>query len=59
MLNKLDIRRVDQAIKFVESGAFKHIGEDTNDDVVTILAVLYDYRRELMRTDRRQNVISQ
>lgn len=59
MLNKLDIRRVEHAIKFVESGAFKHVGEVTNDDVVTILAILYDYRRELTRQDRSQYVISQ
>lgn len=59
MLNRMDIRRIDQAIKFIESGAFKHVGEETNDDVVTVLAVLYDYRRELTRPERRQNVISQ
>ena len=59
MLNKLDIRRVESAIKFMESGAFKHVGEKTSDDVVTILAVLYDYRRELTNPDRRQRVISQ
>lgn len=59
MLNRMDIRRIDKAIKFIESGAFKHVGEETNDDVVTVLAVLYDYRRELTRPERRQNVISQ
>lgn len=59
MLNKLDIRRVESAIKFVEAGAFNHVGEVTNDDVVTILAVLYDYRRELTKPERRQHVISQ
>lgn len=59
MLNKLSIRRVESAIKFIESGAFKHVGEETSDDIVTILAVLYDYRRELMKGERRQNVISQ
>lgn len=59
MLNRMDIRRIDHAIKFMESGAFKHVGEETNDDVVTVLAVLYDYRRELTRPERRQNVISQ
>lgn len=59
MLNKLSIRRIESAIKFIESGAFKHVGEETSDDIVTILAVLYDYRRELMKGNRRQNVISQ
>lgn len=59
MLNKLSIRRIESAIKFIESGAFKHVGEETSDDIVTILAVLYDYRRELMKGERRQNVISQ
>lgn len=59
MLNKLSIRRIESAIKFIESGAFKHVGEETSDDIVTILAVLYDYRRELMRGERIQNVISQ
>ena len=59
MLNKLSIRRIESAIKFIESGAFKHVGEETSDDIVTILAVLYDYRRELMKGERKQNVISQ
>ncbi len=59
MLNKLSIRRIESAIKFIESGAFKHVGEETSDDIVTILAVLYDYRRELMKGERIQNVISQ
>ena len=59
MLNKLDIRRINSAIKFIESGAFKHVGENTSDDIVTILAVLYDYRRELMSPERKQRVISQ
>lgn len=59
MLNRLDIRRVNSAIKFMESGAFKHVGEKTSDDVVTILAVLYDYRREITKPERKQHVISQ
>ena len=59
MLNRLDIRRVNSAIKFMETGAFKHVGDKTSDDVVTILAVLYDYRRELTRTERTQHVVSQ
>ena len=59
MLNRLDVRRVERAIKFMESGSFRHVGEETNDEVVTILAILYDYRRELTRPERRQNVISQ
>ena len=59
MLNRLDIRRINSAIKFMETGAFKHVGDKTSDDVVTILAVLYDYRRELTRTERKQHVISQ
>lgn len=53
MLNRMDIRRIDHAIKFIESGAFKHVGEETSDEVVTILAILYDYRREITRPERR------
>ena len=59
MLNRMDIKRVDSAVKFMESGAFKHIGTESSDDVATILAILYDYRRELIRGERKQNVISQ
>ena len=59
MLNRLDKNRVERAIKFMESVAFKHVGEETSDEVVTILAILYDYRRELTKPDRRQNVVSQ
>lgn len=59
MLNKLSLRRIESAIKFIESGAFKHVGEDTSDDIVTILAVLYDYRRDLIKGERKQHVISQ
>ena len=59
MLNRLDENRVERAIKFMESGSFKHVGEETSDEVVTILAILYDYRRELTKPDRRQNVVSQ
>lgn len=59
MLNRLDKNRVELAIKFMESGAFKHVGEETSNEVVTILAILYDYRRELSKPERRQNVISQ
>lgn len=59
MLNRLDVKRVDRAIKFMESGAFKHVGEETGDEVVTILAILDDYRRELSKPDRRQKVVSQ
>lgn len=59
MLNRMDVNRVDRAIEFMENGAFKHVGEKTSDEVVTILAVLYDYRRELTRPERKQYVISQ
>ena len=60
MLNRLDENRVERAIKFMESGAFKHVGEETNDEVVTILEILYDYRREITRPERRPpRVISQ
>lgn len=60
MLNRLDENRVERAIKFMESGAFKRVGEETNDEVVTILAILYDYRREITRPERRPpRVISQ
>lgn len=59
MLNRLDKNRVERAIKFMESGAFKHVGEETSNEVVTILAILYDYRRELSKPDRRQKVVSQ
>ena len=60
MLNRLDENRVERAIKFMESGAFKHVGEETRDEVVAILAILYDYRRDITRTERRPpHVISQ
>lgn len=59
MLNRISVRRLESAIKFMESGAFKHVGEETSDDVVTILAVLYDYRRELTNIERRQRLVSQ
>ena len=59
MLNRISARRIESAIKFMESGAFKHVGEETSDDVVTILAILYDYRRELTNPTRRQRVVSQ
>ena len=59
MLNRIGKNRVERAIKFMESGAFKHVGEETSDEVVTILAILYDYRRELARPKRRQKVVSQ
>lgn len=59
MLNRMDISRVDSAVKFMESGAFQHIGTKSSDDVATILAILYDYRRELMKGERKQRVISQ
>lgn len=55
----MDIKRVDRAVKFMESGAFKHVGTESSDDVATILAILYDYRRELINGERKQNVISQ
>lgn len=60
MLNRLDKNRVDRAIKFMESGASKHVGEETSDEVVTILAILYDYRREITSRERRPpRVVSQ
>lgn len=60
MLNRLDKNRVERAIKFMESGACRHVGEETSDEVVTILAILYDYRREITRPERRPpRVISQ
>lgn len=59
MLNRLDKNRVERAIKFMESGAFKNVGEETSDEVVTILSILYDYRRELARPERRHKVVSQ
>lgn len=59
MLNRISVRRLESAIKFMESGAFKHVGEETSDDVVTILAVLYDYRRELTNIERRHCLVSQ
>lgn len=59
MLNRISVKRLESAIKFMESGAFKHVGEETSDDVVTILAVLYDYRRELTNIERRQRLVSQ
>ena len=59
MLNRISARRIESAIKFMESGAFKHVDGETSDDVVTILAILYDYRRELANTERRQRIVSQ
>ena len=60
MLNRLDKNRVERAIKFMESGAFRHVGDEMSDEVVTILAILYDYRREITRPERRPpRVISQ
>ncbi|MBO5969268.1 MAG: hypothetical protein J6S14_12310 [Clostridia bacterium] len=59
MLNRMDAGRLDRAIKFMESGAFAHVGTETSDEVATILAVLYDYRREITRGERKQRVISQ
>lgn len=45
MLNKIDVKRVDAAIKYVEKISFDHL----NDEICTTLAVLYDYRRELSK----------
>ena len=59
MLNRISVGRLESAIRFMESGAFKHVGEETSDDVVTILAVLYDYRREPTNIERRQRLVSQ
>lgn len=59
MLNRIDKNRVERAIKFMESGDFKHVSEETSDEVVTILAILYDYRREITRPERRQKIVSQ
>lgn len=59
MLNRMDINRVERAIKFVEKGAFEHVDKPTSDEVTTVLAILYDYRRELTNRERKQHVISQ
>ena len=45
MLNKIDVKRVDAAIKYVEKISFEHL----NDEICTTLVVLYDYRREILK----------
>ena len=55
MLNKIDTKRLDSAIKYAERLAFDHM----NDDLCTILACLYDYRREMTKTERKHNAVSQ
>lgn len=45
MLNKIDVKRLDAAIKYIEKIAFAHL----NNEICTTLAVLYDYRRDLTR----------
>ena len=55
MLNKIDSKRLESAIKYIEKLAFDHL----NDDICTTLAILYDYRREIRRGEQKQRVISQ
>lgn len=45
MLNKIDVKRLYSAIKYIEKIAFDNL----NDDICTTLAVLYDYRRDLVK----------
>lgn len=59
MLAKMDLARVDNAIEFVEKEAFGYVDSPYPDEVCTILALLYDYRRELTKQERKQNVVSQ
>lgn len=59
MLAKMDVQRIDKAIKFVELKAFDYVNSSYPDEVCTILALLYDYRRELTKQERKQNVVSQ
>lgn len=55
MLNRIDPRRLDSAIEYMKKLAAK----DMSDEVCVTLAVLYDYRREISRGERKQRVISQ
>lgn len=59
MLAKIDPQRIDKAIKFVELKAFDYVNSSYPDEVCTILALLYDYRRELTKQERKQSVVSQ
>lgn len=54
MLNRIDPQRLDRAIEYMKKLAAK----DMNDEVCVALAVLYDYRREITRGERKR-VISQ
>ncbi len=59
MLAKMSLSRVDNAIEFVKKEAFGYVDSPYPDEVCTILTILYDYRRELTKQDRRQKVVSQ
>ena len=55
MLNRIDPERLDKAIEYVKKLAAK----DMSDEVCVTLAILYDYRREITRGERKHAVISQ
>lgn len=55
----MNLARVDNAIEFVKKEAFGYVDSPYPDEVCTILTILYDYRRELTKQDRRQKVVSQ
>lgn len=54
MLNRIDPHRLDRAIEYMKKLAAK----DMSDEVCVALAILYDYRREITRGEKRR-VISQ
>ena len=49
MLNRIDPHRLDRAIEYMKKLAAK----DMSDEVCVALAVLYDYRREITRGEKR------
>lgn len=55
MLNKIDPKRLDTSIEYMKRLAAK----DLSDEVCVALAVLYDYRREITRGDKKHGIVSQ
>lgn len=55
MLNRIDPQRLDRAIEYMKKLAAKDMG----DEVCVALAILYDYRREITRGERKHGIISQ
>ena len=52
MLNKIDPKRLDRSIEYMKKLAAKDMG----DEVCVALAVLYDYRREIAKGEKRRVV---